>query len=57
MKITIYLSEKYVEKLYLFLFDGNPRKIKWHSGRLTPKQLEVTISYDDYMKLLDLNYE
>lgn len=57
MKITIYVKRDSMEHLEGFLSNGQDRVIYWHHARRTPKDVEVTISYDDYMILKDFKDE
>jgi len=58
MKITIYVEPNDLETLNRFFFDSKPRKISWFyekTGFTT--QVEVTITYANYIQLIDLIVE
>lgn len=58
MKITIYVSEKYLENLYQFLRDGEERPIEYFASEphdMFGPYYAVTIDYRTFVKLEDLS--
>jgi len=51
MKITIYVKRECMDKLKDILYYGDEIDIKWHHSRRTPKDVEVTLTYDNYILL------
>jgi hypothetical protein len=54
MKITLYVNEEHLENLSKFLFDGKTREIYWHSHRLNNHEVEVTVTYSQFLQLNEL---
>jgi hypothetical protein len=58
MKITIYVEPNDLENLDRFFFDSKPRKISWEYEKTSlTTQVEVTITYANYIQLIDLRDE